>query len=130
MNSWVLSNDFASLENDMDHAHESYKYRTIVLLLVRGSTPLFPCTVQKLDIHSYGVLMSCMWYTKQLLICPYFCSSLAGMLGSSYTPSALRWLDSSSDIGFLLVEGIPTEPLPMYETSVVTLDILSVVIVN
>jgi hypothetical protein len=71
-----------------------------------------------------------MWYTKRLLVCPYFCSGLAGMLSSSDPPSTLRWLDLSSDIGFLPVAGLPTEPLPMSETSVVAVDISSVVIVN
>jgi hypothetical protein len=67
MNFLVLSYIFASLENDMDHAHASYKYPTMVLLLERGLEPLFPYTAQKLDIYSYGVLMSCIGYTKQLL---------------------------------------------------------------
>ena len=83
-----------------------------------------------LDIHSYGVLLSCMWYTKQLLICSYCCSSLARKLSSSNPPLSLRWLDPSSDIGFLQVAGLPVEPLPVSETYVVAVDISSVVVVN
>jgi hypothetical protein len=52
------------------------------------------------------------------------------MLSSSNPPSILRWLDPSSDIGFLPFAGLPTEPLPVSETSVVVVDISSVVIVN
>jgi hypothetical protein len=83
-----------------------------------------------LDIHSYGVLMSYMWYTKQLLFCPYFCSGLDGMLISTYPPSAPLWLDMSYDIGSLLVVGLPVKPLPMSETSSIAKGISSVVVVN
>jgi hypothetical protein len=65
--SWVLSGTSASLENNMDHAHVSYRSRTMVFLLEKGSVPMFPCTAQKLGIHSCGVLMSCMWDTKQII---------------------------------------------------------------
>jgi hypothetical protein len=41
MNFLVLSYTSASLDNDMDHAHASYKSRTMVLLLARGlDTPV------------------------------------------------------------------------------------------
>jgi hypothetical protein len=43
MNFWVLSYTSASLENDMDHAHVFYKYRTMVLLLAKDLVLLFPC---------------------------------------------------------------------------------------
>jgi hypothetical protein len=74
MNFWVLSGTFASLENDMDHAHVFYKYLTMILMLENDLVLLFPCTVRKLDIRSYGVLLSCMWYIKQILfsLFPYF----------------------------------------------------------
>jgi hypothetical protein len=39
-------------------------------------------------------------------------------------------MDPSSDIGFLLVAGLPTEPLPASETFVLAMDISSVVIMN
>jgi hypothetical protein len=71
MNFLVLSSTFVSLENDMDHAHASYKSHTMVLLLEIGLEILLPYTTQKLDIHSYGVLMSCMGYTKQLIFYLY-----------------------------------------------------------
>jgi hypothetical protein len=41
MNSWVLSDTFASLDNDMDHAHVSYRSRTMVLLLEKGLVACF-----------------------------------------------------------------------------------------
>jgi hypothetical protein len=73
MNFWVLCYTSASLDNDMDHDHVFYKSHTMVLLLAKGLVLMFPCTTRKLDIHSCGVLLSCMWYTKQLLFffCPY-----------------------------------------------------------
>jgi hypothetical protein len=83
-----------------------------------------------LGIRSYGVLSSYMWYTKRLLIYPYFYSDLVGILSSSNPPSALRWMDLSLDIGFLPVAKLPTEPLLVSETSVVTVDTSSVVVVN
>jgi hypothetical protein len=83
-----------------------------------------------LDIHSYGVLMFYMWYTKCLLFFPYLCYGLVRMLSSSYPPSYLLWLDLSYDIGSLPVVGIPVEPLPRFETYVVTKGISSVVEVN
>jgi hypothetical protein len=52
------------------------------------------------------------------------------MLSSSDPPSTPRWMDLSSDIGSLLVVGLPVEPLPASENFVVTVDISSVVIVN
>jgi hypothetical protein len=83
-----------------------------------------------LGIHSYGVVMSYMWYTKQLLSCPYLCSGLAGMLSSSDPPSTPLWMDLSSDIGSLRVVGMPAEPLPESETSIVAWGISSVGVVN
>jgi hypothetical protein len=91
---------------------------------------LFPCTTRMLNIHSYGVLMSYMWYTKRLLFCPYLCYGLDGMLSSSDPPLDPLWLDLSFDIGSLLVVGLHVEPLPVSETSVVTKGISSVVVVN
>jgi hypothetical protein len=130
MNSLGLSGTSASLGNDMDPGPISYRFRTIVLLLVTNLAFLFPCIVRMLYIHSYGVLLSCMWYTKRILVCPYFCSGLARTLSSSNPSSSLRWLDLSSDIGFLLVAGLPSEPLPASGTFVIVVDILSVVILN
>ena len=75
-------------------------------------------------------MVSYMWYTKRLLFCPYLCSGLAGMLSYSYHPSVPLWMDLSSDIGSLPVVGMPIEPLPGFETSVVTKGISSVVVVN
>jgi hypothetical protein len=129
MNSLGLSGIFASLGSDMDRGLVSYIFRTIVLLVSYFSFML-PYTTQMLDIRSCGVLLSYMWYTKRLLICPYFCSGLAGTLSYSNPPSALRWMDPSSDIGFLPITELPTEPLLVFETFVVAVDISSVVIVN
>jgi hypothetical protein len=66
-----------------------------------------------------------MSYTKQILVCPYSYSVLAGTLDSSNPPSVLRWLGPSTDIGFLLFVGLPVEPLHAFETSIVAMDILS-----
>jgi hypothetical protein len=130
MNSLGLSGTSASLGSDMDHGLVSYRFLTIVLLLVADLEFLLPCIAQMLDICSCGVLPSSMWYTKQILICPYFCFGLAGMLIYSNPPLVLRWMDPSTDIGFLLVAGLLVEPLPVSETYVVTMCILSVVVVN
>jgi hypothetical protein len=83
-----------------------------------------------LDIHSCGVLLSCMWYTKRLLICPYLCSSLVVMLIYSCPSSSLRCTDPSDDIGFLSFAGIPIEPLPMSKNSIFIMGISSVVAVS
>jgi hypothetical protein len=71
-----------------------------------------------------------MWYTKQLLVCPFFCSGLVGKLSSSNPPSTLRWLDLFADIDFIPVAGMLAESLPVSETSVVAVDISSVVVMN
>jgi hypothetical protein len=126
MNSLGLSGISTSLGSDMNRGLVSYRSHTIVLLLVMDLGFLLPCTVRMLDIHSYGFLSSCMRYTKWILVCPYFCSGLARMLISSNLPSTLRWLDLSTDIGFLPVARLPVEPLLVSETSVVVMDILSV----
>jgi hypothetical protein len=52
------------------------------------------------------------------------------MLSSSYPPSTSLWMDLSSDIGSLLVVGLPVEPLPVFEYFVVAKGISSVVAVN
>jgi hypothetical protein len=129
MNSLELSGISRSLGSDMDRGLVSYRFHTIVLLLVIDLTFLFPYIARMLEIRSCGVLMYCMWYTKRLLICTYFCSGLDGMLNSSNPPSTLQWLDPSFDIGFLPVARLPIEPLHASETFVVAVDILSVVIV-
>jgi hypothetical protein len=114
----------------MDHVPVSYISHTIVLMLEKGLAFLLPCTTQMLDIHSYDVLMFYIWYTKQILFCPYLCSSLAGMLSSSDPPSTPLWLDLSFDIGSLQVVGLSIEPLPVSKTYVVAMHISSVVVVN
>jgi hypothetical protein len=58
MNSWVLSGTYASLDNDMVHAHVFYRSRTMVLLLEKGLVALFPYITQTLGTHSCGVLLS------------------------------------------------------------------------
>jgi hypothetical protein len=114
----------------MDHEPFSYRSHIRVLLLAMGLEFLLPCTAQMLDISPYGVLLSYMWYTKQILFCLYFYSGSAGTLISSNPPSNPRWLDLSSDIDFLLVVGFPVEPILASETFVVSIDISSVVIVS
>jgi hypothetical protein len=83
-----------------------------------------------LDIRSCGFLYSFMWYTKWILVFPYFCYNLARTLSSSNPPSTLQWLDPSTDIGFLLVVGLSVGPLLVSETSVVAIGISSVVAMN
>ena len=114
----------------MDHAIVSYISHTIVLLMAKGLAVMLPCTTRMLDIRSYGVLLSYIWYTKRLLFCPYLCSGLAGMLISSIPPSAPLWLDMSYDIGSLLVVGMLVEPLPVSKIFIVAMGISSVVVVN
>jgi hypothetical protein len=130
MSSSVLSGTSASLGSGMDHDLVFYRSHTIVLLLAMDLAFLLPCTAQMLDIRSHGVLLSYMWYTKRLLFCPYPCFGLARKLSSSDPPSTPLWLDLSFDIGSFPVVGMLVEPLPVSETSVVTVDILSVVVVN
>jgi hypothetical protein len=114
----------------MDHAPISYRSHTIVLMLETGLAFLLPCTTRMLDIRSYGVLLFYMWYTKQLLFCPYICYGLARMISSLDPPLAPLWMDFSFDIGSLPVVGLPVEPLPVFETSVVARGISSVVSMN
>jgi hypothetical protein len=83
-----------------------------------------------LGIHSYGFLLSYMWYTKQILFGPYPYSDLDEMLSSSDPPSTLLWMDLSSDIGSLPVVAFSAEPLPRFENFVVARGISSVVVVN
>jgi hypothetical protein len=71
-----------------------------------------------------------MWYTKRLLVCPYFCSGLARTLSYSDPPSTLQSMDPSSGIDFIPVVELPAEPLPLFETFFVVVDTLSVVVVN
>jgi hypothetical protein len=52
------------------------------------------------------------------------------MLSSSDPPSTPRWLDLSYDIGSLPIAGLPGDPLLASETSVVAVDISSVVTMN
>jgi hypothetical protein len=126
----LLSSTYVSLGNGMVHDPVSYRSRTIVLLLVMDLEILLPCTAQMLDIRSYGVLLSYMWYTKRLLFCPYFFSGSNGTLSSLDLPSTPIWMDMCSDIGSLLVEGLLVKPLPASKTYVVTTDTSSVVVVN
>jgi hypothetical protein len=83
-----------------------------------------------LEISSYGVLLSYMWYTKRLLFFPYLCYGLARMLSSSYPPSAPIWSYLSSGIGSLPVVGIPVQPLLVFETFFVSKGISSLVEMN
>jgi hypothetical protein len=83
-----------------------------------------------LGIHSYGVLLFYMWYTKRLLFCPYLCSGLAKMLSYSNPPSNPLWMDLSSDIGSLPFGGIYIEPMPGFENSIFTRSISSVGAMN
>jgi hypothetical protein len=102
----------------------------MVLLLARGSEPLFPSTAQTLDILSYDFLLSCIAYTKQLLFSLFPYSGLVEMSYSSNHPSTPLLLDLFFDIGSLPVVGMLAEPLPEFGTFVVSTDTSSVVIVS
>jgi hypothetical protein len=130
INFLVLSYTSASLDNNMYHSHVSCKYHTMVILLERGLEPLPPSTMQRLDIHYYDVLMSCIMYTKKLLssISPYF--GLIEMLDSSDPLLAPLLLDLSIDTDFLPVTGLLTSPLPNFGTFVVSTNTSNVVIVS
>jgi hypothetical protein len=127
MNFLLLSYTSASLDNDMDHSHVSYKSCTMVLLLLGGLAPLLPSTAQKLDIHSYDVLLSCIAYTTQFLFYIFPYSSLVEMSDSSNPPLAPLLLDLSVDTSFLSVAGMLAKPLLDFGTSVVSNDTSSVV---
>ena len=74
--------------------------------------------------------MSYMWYTKQLLFCPYPCSGLIEMLYSSNPPLAPLLLDLSSDNGSLPVVRLPADPFLEFGNVVVLMDISSAVRVS
>jgi hypothetical protein len=114
----------------MDHSHVFCKSHTMVLLLAKGLVRMFPCTAQKLEIHSYGVLLSFMWYTKQLLFSIFPCSGSIEMLSSPYpTSTPLLW-DLSFDIDSLPFVRLSVEPLPKFGTFVFLMGIPNVVTVS
>ena len=86
MNSLGLFGIFASSFSDKSSDPFSYIFRTITLLLVEDLAYLLPYTTRMLGIRSCGVLLSYMWYTKQLLFCPYSCFGLIEMLDYSGLP--------------------------------------------
>jgi hypothetical protein len=114
----------------MDHAPVSYRSHTIVLLSAKGLAVMFPCIARMLRIRSCDVLLSYMWYTKQLLFCPYSYSGSVEMLNYSYPPSTPQFMDLSSDIGSLLVVRLLAEPLPKFEILFVSKGISGVVTRN
>jgi hypothetical protein len=99
----------------------------MVLLLSRGLEILLPNIAQKLDIHSYDVLMSCIVYTKQLLCSLFPYSGSVEMSNSSNPPLSPLLFDMSVNIGFLLVVGLSAEPLLYFGTFVFSKDTSSVV---
>jgi hypothetical protein len=87
MNSLELFGISASSCSDKGRDPISFTFCTIILPVVADLAYLFPYTAQMLGIHFCGVLLSCMWCTKQLLICPCSYSGLAETLNSSNPPS-------------------------------------------
>jgi hypothetical protein len=130
MKSWVLYDTSASLDNEMDHVHVFYRYCTMVLLWEKVLVALFPCIVRMLGTCSCDVLLSYMWYTKQILFSLFSYSGLVGMRGSLDPPSTPIWLDMSFDTGSLLVVGLPVETLPKFETFFVSKGTSDVIIVS
>jgi hypothetical protein len=90
MNSLELSDTSTSSCSDKVHDSVSFIFCTIILPVVEGLAYMFPYTVRMLGIHSCGVLPSCMWCTKRLLVCPCSYSGSAKMLYSSIPPSILQ----------------------------------------
>jgi hypothetical protein len=90
MNSLGMSGISTSMCSDMDRDLVSCIFFTIILLLVTDLEFLLPYTARMSYIRSCGVLLSCMWYTKWLLVCPYSYSSLTKKLNSSDPPSVLK----------------------------------------
>jgi hypothetical protein len=89
MNSLGLSGISASSCSDKGRDPVSCIFHTIILPVVVGLAYLSPYTARMLGIRSYGVLPSCRWCTKWLLVCPCSYSGSAEMLSSSNPPSAL-----------------------------------------
>jgi hypothetical protein len=96
----------------------------------RGLAPLLPSTTQKLYIHSYDALLSCITYTKQCLssLSPY--SSSIEIPNYSNPLSSPLLLDLSVDTGFLQVAGFLVAPLHESKTYVASKDTSNVVIVS
>ena len=90
MNSLELSGISASSCNDKGRDPVSTIFHTIVLLLLMDLAFKLPYTVRMLDICSCGVLPSCMWCTKRLLVCPCSYFGSTEMLGSSNPLSILQ----------------------------------------
>jgi hypothetical protein len=67
----------------------SCRFHTIIPPVVACLASLFPYTAGTSDIHFCGVILSCMWYTKRLLVCPCSYSGLAEMLSYLYPLSIL-----------------------------------------
>jgi hypothetical protein len=87
MNSLELSGISTSFCIDKGRELVSCIFHTIILHVVVYLAYLFPYTTRMLDIRSCGVLPSCMWCTKQLLVFPCSYSGSTEMLDSSNHPS-------------------------------------------
>jgi hypothetical protein len=80
----------ASSESDRGRDPISYRLHTMVHLWVTGLAFLLPYTTRMSDIRSCSGLSSCMWYTKQLPVCPYSYFGLVETLNSSIPPLAVQ----------------------------------------
>jgi hypothetical protein len=86
-NSSELSGISASSCSDKVRDLVSCIFHTIILPVVVDLEYLLPYTTRMLGIRSCGVLLSCMWCTKRVLVFPYSYSGSFEMLDSSNPPS-------------------------------------------
>jgi hypothetical protein len=87
MNSLELFDISASLCSGKGCDPVSCIFRTRVLPMVTSLAYRLPYTMRMLDTRSCGVLLSFMWCTKKLLVCPCSYSGSIEMLDSSNPPS-------------------------------------------
>jgi hypothetical protein len=125
MNSLGLSSISTSLCRDKGRDLVFCRFHTIVLPVVMDLAYLLPYTARTLGIRSCGVLTSCIWYTKWLLVCPCSYSGSAEMLDSLNPPSIPRSLDL-----FVGTGSLPVARLPVSEIYVVVKGILSAEVVS
>jgi hypothetical protein len=126
MNYLGLSGISASSCSDKGRDLVSCRFCTIVLLVVMDLAYLLPYTTRTLGIHSCGVLPSCMWCTKWLLVFPCSYSGSAEMLDSSIPQS----LGLSTSTDSLPTARLPAEPLPTSKNFVFVKGILSAGVVS
>jgi hypothetical protein len=122
MYSSVLSDTYASWDNDRDHAHVLCISHTMVQMKIRGLTCLLLYTVKIMDTHSYDNLLSFIMYTMHLLFSHYLYSDSTEMLSFSCLLSSLPQLDLYAYIDFPLTAMLLARPQPRFGTFVFSKD--------